>query len=225
MADTPASAPGFTYRYPRPGLTADIVLWTIQEDALHLLLIQRKHPPFQGSWALPGGFVNEMEPPEAAAARELQEETGVASVPLRQCGAFGAPGRDPRGWTVSIAFTGLVPFDRLTAQAGDDAAAVGWHNAAQLPPLAFDHADIIAAGLTVLRRDMLSLLKEADWLPEQFTWPELLQLCEIIQGGEIDGSRWRRRWVREKQLFKIKPPKGRKRDKKERPLWTFQARP
>ena len=106
---------------------------------------QRKNPPFAGRWALPGGFVDEGEPLEAAAARELQEETSVdpASVLLTQVGAFGDPGRDPRGWCVSVAFAALVPSTRLGVKAADDAAAAQWFPISQLPPLAFDHKLIV----------------------------------------------------------------------------------
>ncbi len=91
----------YTYPHPRPALTVDIVLIKEERDRPEILLIQRNHPPFAGHWALPGGFVDEDEPLETAARRELFEETGLESPELRQLGAFGDPGRDPRGWTVT----------------------------------------------------------------------------------------------------------------------------
>src|SRR5947209_2842351 len=132
-----------TYEYPRPAVTVDVVIVT-QEGRPRVLLIRRKHDPFAGAWAIPGGFVDPGETLAAAAARELREETGVEHVSLEQLAAFGDPGRDPRGWTVSVAFLAQVPAD-TAATASDDAAAVGWHLLDELPrPLAFDHDKILA---------------------------------------------------------------------------------
>src|SRR5262245_14110930 len=135
-----------TYDYPRPSLTADLVLIT-NEDRPRVLLIRRKHEPFAGCWAFPGGFVNENEPLEAAARRELKEETGVEVEHLEQLQSFGDPGRDPRGWTVTIAFIGRVDAATLKPIAADDAAEVAWHFVDAPPKLAFDHAKILAAAL------------------------------------------------------------------------------
>jgi 8-oxo-dGTP diphosphatase len=132
-----------TYEYPRPSVTVDVVIVT-REPRPRVLLIRRKRDPFAGAWAIPGGFVDPNEPLAAAAARELREETGVEHVDLEQLAAFGDPGRDPRGWTVSIAFLARVAAD-TAATAADDAAAVGWHPLDVLPqPLAFDHDKILA---------------------------------------------------------------------------------
>ena len=104
----------------------------------------RATDPFAGRWALPGGFVDENERLADAARRELKEETGVDQADLEQLHTFGDPGRDPRGWTVSVAYLALVTPNQLKPVAGDDAAAVGWFPLDKLPPLAFDHADILA---------------------------------------------------------------------------------
>jgi len=131
-----------TYDYPRPSVTVDVVIVT-REPTPRVLLIRRKKDPFAGAWALPGGFVDANEPLAAAAARELKEETGVDDVDLEQLAAFGDPGRDPRGWTVSVAFLARVPAD-TTAAAGDDAVAVGWHRLDGLPEeLASDHEKVL----------------------------------------------------------------------------------
>jgi 8-oxo-dGTP diphosphatase len=139
----------YTYPHPRPALTVDIVLIKERRDGPEILLIQRGHRPFAGHWALPGGFVDENEPLEAAARRELFEETGLESPELRQLGAFGDPGRDPRGWTVSVVFWTRVAGD-VTPHAGDDASAARWWSLNDLPPLAFDHADIVRQAKTLL---------------------------------------------------------------------------
>ena len=137
----------------KPAVTVDIILWRPGGDGGQgeILLIQRKHPPFAGSWALPGGFVDKFEPLETAARRELHEEAGLAGdFALEQCGTFGDPGRDPRGWTISVAFCGRLQAGEGIPQAGDDAAKAAWHPWADLPPLAFDHDKIIHAARTHL---------------------------------------------------------------------------
>lgn len=112
--------------YPKPSLTADIAVFAVREGVPHVLLICRGGHPYLGCWALPGGFANPMEPLEATAARELREETGIDSVPLRPVGLFSAPGRDPRGWVVSQAYAALVDWGAVTPKAGDDAAQACW---------------------------------------------------------------------------------------------------
>ena len=134
-------------RYEKPALTVDIVVVDPGEDRHTVLLIRRKHPPFEGRWALPGGFVDPHEPLEDAARRELLEETGIAPARLEQLHTFGAPGRDPRGWTVSVAYLAILNEGEaqiLNPHAGDDAADVGWFDLLAPPPLAFDHAEILA---------------------------------------------------------------------------------
>jgi len=134
-------------RYEKPALTVDIVVVAPFEGGHRVLLIQRKHPPFEGRWAIPGGFVDPHEPLEDAARRELLEETGIEPAHLQQLHTFGAPGRDPRGWTVSVAYLAVLEKGEVQSihpRAGDDAADVGWFDLLAPPPLAFDHADILA---------------------------------------------------------------------------------
>lgn len=133
----------YSYDYPRPAVTVDLVLVT-EEERPRVLLIRRRHEPFAGTWALPGGFVDENESLETAARRELREEAGLDVGELEQLHTFGDPGRDPRGWTVSVAYLARVDADRLAPRADDDAAEVDWHNLDELPALAFDHAKILA---------------------------------------------------------------------------------
>jgi 8-oxo-dGTP diphosphatase len=135
----------FSYDYPRPALTVDVVLAT-REVRPRVLLIKRAKDPFAGRWALPGGFVDENERLIDAARRELVEETGVRMGELEQLCAAGDPGRDPRGWTVSVVFFARV--EEVEAKGADDAAEAKWFRLDKLPPMAFDHADILkrAAG-------------------------------------------------------------------------------
>jgi 8-oxo-dGTP diphosphatase len=145
----PKKSHKYSYEYPRPAVTVDVVLVT-REARPRVLLIQRKHDPFAGKWALPGGFVDENERLVDAALRELHEETGLRVEDLEQLYAAGDPGRDPRGWTVSVAFLARVDADEVKPVAGDDAAAADWFPLDALPELAFDHAIIVQRAKTRL---------------------------------------------------------------------------
>ena len=135
-------ARGVTYDYPRPALTVDAVLVT-HEAVPRVLLIRRKKDPFAGSWAFPGGFVDANEKLADAVRRELREETGLEVDDLEQLYTAGDPGRDPRGWTVTVAYLARVDSTRLKPVAADDAEEVGWFPVAEPPPLAFDHAMLL----------------------------------------------------------------------------------
>ena len=142
----------YTYEYPRPTVTVDVVV--IDPTRKKVLLVKRGKEPFKGMWALPGGHVEQDEDLDIAAARELNEETSVAVLPgaLEQLGAYGAPGRDPRGWCVDIAYL-LTTRNQPEARAGDDAAEVGWFSVDDphgLPELAFNHWQIINDALARL---------------------------------------------------------------------------
>jgi 8-oxo-dGTP diphosphatase len=134
----------YTYEYPRPMVTVDVVAITKQDSQNFVLLIQRKHEPFQGYWALPGGFVALDESLEAAAARELAEETGLEGISLEQLHTYGDPQRDPRGRVISVVYLAIIPAGlSLNLQAGSDASQARWFPIAELPELAFDHQKII----------------------------------------------------------------------------------
>jgi 8-oxo-dGTP diphosphatase len=139
----------YTYDYPRPALCCDTVVLSGLPDARKVLLVMRGAQPFEGCWALPGGFVDEGESPVQAARRELAEEAGMIwEGPLVPVGTFGEPGRDPRGWTVSAAYLADVGADEPLVVPGDDAAEAGWFPIDALPEcISFDHSDIIAAAL------------------------------------------------------------------------------
>lgn len=131
-----------TYDYPRPALTVDVAVITREQNP-RALLIKRLKDPFASRWALPGGFVEENERLIDAAARELMEETGVPITDLEQLYTAGDPGRDPRGWVVSVVFLARIDPAAATAKAADDAAEANWFPLDQLPPLAFDHAMLL----------------------------------------------------------------------------------
>jgi len=133
-----------TYKHPRPQVTVDIALFAPKDGHWHVLLIQRKHPPFEGGWALPGGFVDEDEDLPDAASRELREETGASRVRLEQGRTYGRPGRDPRGWAITVAYFAVLDAIPGGIEPADDAAEAQWAPVASPPALAFDHAEIIA---------------------------------------------------------------------------------
>jgi 8-oxo-dGTP diphosphatase len=142
----------YCYEHPRPAVTVDLVLLGSAGPRVQVLLIKRAREPFKGQWAFPGGFVDKDESLEDAAARELAEETGITGIHLEQIRAFGDPGRDPRGHTVSVVFAGVLE-DRALVSAADDASEAAWHPALEPPNLAFDHNRILSTTLERLRNE------------------------------------------------------------------------
>ena len=179
-------------RYRYPAISVDVVIFTLREDDLQVLLIQRKHPPFAGRWAIPGGFVEVNESLEAAARRELKEETGIHDVYLEQLYTFGEPKRDPRGRVVTVAYLALVPTP-LAVEAGDDASDVRWWSAYKLPLLAFDHAKILHYALQRLRYKLEYTAAGFQLLPPSFTLTEIQKAYEIVLGEPLDKRNFRRR--------------------------------
>ncbi|HLF85095.1 MAG TPA: NUDIX hydrolase [Blastocatellia bacterium] len=148
MASTKSNrAKAHCYDHPRPALTVDIALFHSSGNRVEVLLIKRAREPFEGLWAFPGGFVDKDESLDDAAARELREETGLSGIHLEQVGAFGDPGRDPRGHTVSVVFAAVLDH-RIRPRAADDASDAAWHSARRPPELAFDHKKILSIALT-----------------------------------------------------------------------------
>lgn len=181
-------------KYPRPSVAADLVIFTVHQRDLWALLVRRGVAPFQGMWALPGGFVRINEPLDMAARRELAEETGLTGddVYLEQLYTFGAPDRDPRMRVISVAYFALIRNGVMRPlRAATDAAAVRWFSVYDLPPLAFDHQEIID---TALRR----LRSKLDWtpvafrlLPDQFTMTQLRTVYEAILREDLGGTKKR----------------------------------
>ncbi|MCD6113491.1 MAG: NUDIX hydrolase [Bacteroidales bacterium] len=143
----------FTYKYPRPALTVDCIIFLKEKENYKLLLIKRKFFPFQGQWALPGGFVDINENLETAAARELAEETSLKNIKLTQFHTYGDLNRDPRGRTVSVVYTGFTNISNAEIMSGDDAGDAKWFDINNLPPLAFDHEKIIKSAVKKLIPD------------------------------------------------------------------------
>jgi len=171
--------------YPRPSVTVDVVMFTLCHNDLQVLLVRRKNPPFEGMWAIPGGFVNIDESLEAAALRELEEETGLRDVYLEQLHTFGEVDRDPRGRVITVAYLALLPATAAAPRAGSDASEVRWWPIHSLPPLAFDHAKILDYALQRLRYK-LEHAAGSEPLPETFTPGELQAAREAIRGEKLD---------------------------------------
>ena len=159
----------YTYEYPRPALTSDVAAFCVEQGELRGCLIRRGRAPHAGKHAFPGGFLNMDETCEQCARREFAEETGLTAGRLVLAGIFDAPDRDPRGRVVDVAYVTCLP-PGLAPTHGDDAAGAAWEPVSHAPPLAFDHTEVLAAALNVLRRDTVEhgrLL--LDLLPEEFT--------------------------------------------------------
>lgn len=133
----------YVYEWPRPMVTADAVVFRFAKGKVWLLLVKRGNEPYKGKWAVPGGFIELEEELEDAAARELEEETGLVAVRLEQMRTFGAVGRDPRGRQITVVFMGIAEEGQDRLRAGDDAAEANWFDIDRLPEsMAFDHREV-----------------------------------------------------------------------------------
>jgi 8-oxo-dGTP diphosphatase len=184
-------------------VTADVVLFTIRDRKLHLLLIKRLAKPFENRYALPGGFVREDESLDAAAIRELREETGVGDVYLEQLYSFGDPRRDPRGRVITVAYYALVAHNQVL-RAGTDASDAAWFPITKLPPLAFDHRKIAEYAHQRIRNKLDYTNVGFELLPERFTLTELQLVHEAILGQALDKRNFRRKII---QQGIVKPTK------------------
>jgi len=174
-------------------VTVDIVIFNLREGSLQVLLVKRGVPPFEGQYAIPGGFIRGDESLEEAALRELHEETGVRNVFLEQLYTFGDPKRDPRGRVITVAYYALIASDKLSLVAGADAAEAQWFPASSVPPLAFDHKSILDYALERLRNKLEYTTVGFQLLPEKFTLGELQAVYEVILGRPLDKRNFRRK--------------------------------
>ncbi len=183
----------FTYQYPRAALTVDCVVFGFDESELKVLLIQRGLEPFKGKWALPGGFVRVDETLDAAARRELEEEAGLKEVFLEQLYTFGEVARDPRERVVSVAYYALVKLAAHATRATTDAADARWFPISEVPKLAFDHADILAAALARLKGKVRYQPIGFELLPPKFTLSQLQHLYEAVLATKLDKRNFRKK--------------------------------
>lgn len=184
-----------TYEYPRPALTVDCVVFGLDEEdyLLKVLLIQRDLPPFEGQWALPGGFVRVDESLEDAARRELSEETGIGRVFLEQLFTFGQPDRDPRERVISVAYYALVNLGDHRIQAATDARNAAWFAVSDTPTLAFDHEEILQTALARLKGKVRYQPIGFELLPEKFTLTQLQRLYETVLERDLDKRNFRKK--------------------------------
>jgi 8-oxo-dGTP diphosphatase len=184
----------YTYEFPRPSVTVDCVVFGLDaEHKLKILSIQRNLEPFKGEWALPGGFVRIDETLEAAARRELQEESGIATDFLEQLYTFGNIDRDPRERVITVAYYALVNLWEYQIRAATDASDAAWFAVDRLPVLAFDHDRIVQTALKRLQGKLRYEPIGFELLPEKFTLFQLQKLYETVLGKELDKRNFRKK--------------------------------
>ncbi|MBN1641083.1 MAG: NUDIX hydrolase [Anaerolineae bacterium] len=210
-------------QYDRPSVTTDTVVLALRQDTLQVLLVRRRNWPYQGMWAIPGGFVEMDESLEAAARRELGEETGLAdpAMPLEQLHAFGAPGRDPRMRVITIAFLALVGAEQVDLRPATDAADAAWFPAYDPPPLAFDHDQILSCATAELCHKVEHTPAIFQLLPETFTLTELQDAYEQVLRRELDKRNFRRKMLSTGLL--VETPHVRSGDHRPAKLYCFRG--
>jgi 8-oxo-dGTP diphosphatase len=183
----------YTYEYARPALTADCVVFGLDNEDLKVLLIERDLEPFAGHWALPGGFAVVGESIEETARRELAEETGLDGVFLEQLYTFGAPDRDPREHVVTVAYYALINLAEHSVKASSDARRAAWFEINDVPPLAFDHDRILQTAYERLQGKIRYQPIGFELLPEKFALRQLQQVYEKILDRPLDKRNFRKK--------------------------------
>ena len=184
----------YNYEYPRPALTVDCIIFGLDvELELKIMLIKRDIPPFEGEWAIPGGFVRMDETLEQAALRELQEETGIHDVFLEQLYTFGDLERDPRDRIVTVAYYALINLVEQKIQASTDAREAEWFPISQIPKLAFDHEQILQTAIARLRSKIRYEPIGFELLSKKFTLTQLQKLYETVWDRQLDKRNFRKK--------------------------------
>ena len=183
----------FTYEYARPAITADCVVFGLDEDGLKVLLIQRGFEPFRDQWALPGGFADVGENLNDTARRELTEETGLENIFLEQLYTFSDPHRDPREHVVTVAYYALVNLTEHSVHASTDAKNAAWFEIGDTPKLAFDHDDILKMAHERLKGKIRYQPIGFALLPSRFALRQLQEMYEKILDRKLDKRNFRRK--------------------------------
>lgn len=200
----------YCYDYPRPAVTVDVVAFAIRAGALCVLLIRRGRDPFAGLLAMPGGFLEMDESPEAGALRELREETGLElDDPISPLGFYGAPGRDPRGRTITLAFASACREGGGEPRGSDDASDASWFPVSLAGPFAFDHQQMLADGLAWLARGVESGPLGLALLSPESDSDTAAHLFETLGLGRDTAARWVRRGLRSGSLASLRGRPGR----------------
>ncbi len=184
----------YTYKYPHPAVTTDIVIFTVTYGELNVLLVKRAQDPFKDCWAIPGGFLQMDEDLTECAIRELKEETSLENVYLEQLATFGAVDRDPRERVISVAYYALIPSDDISLKAGTDASEAKWFKVEDLPKLAFDHHEILNLAKERLSAKMEYSTIGLQFMPEEFTLSDLQTIYEVASDRTLDKRNFRK-WV------------------------------
>lgn len=181
--------------YEHPGVTVDLVVFTVSEDALKVMLVQRAEAPYSGYWSLPGGFLKTGESLQDAAMRVLKEKTGVEDVYMEQLYTFGDPDRDPRARVITVAYFALIPLKQLAQPESQKIAGITWQPVDTLPRLAFDHKEIINYAVRRLRAKVSYSNIVYGLMPKQFRLSELQRMYEIIINDTLDKRNFRKRML------------------------------
>ena len=208
--------------FAKHAVAVDVVLFTIQAGTLKVLLVRRQQAPYRSAWALPGGIVGAEESVDAAALRELQEETNIGNVYLEQLYTFGDTNRDPRGRVLTVAYYALVNQQQLELKARQRVTEADWFPVRRLPELAFDHRQIIEYALERLRNKINYTTIAFQLLPADFTLTQLQEAYEVILGARLDKRNFRRKML---QLGILRPTRQFRLHGRQRParLYTFTA--
>ena len=211
-----------TNGFAKHAVAVDVVLFTIQGGRLKVLLVRRQQAPYKGAWSLPGGIVGAEESVDAAALRELQEETTISDVYLEQLYTFGDTDRDPRGRVLTVAYYALVNQQQLELKARQRVSEADWFPVRRLPELAFDHRRIIDYALERLRNKINYTTIAFQLLPTNFTLTQLQEAYEVILGTRVDKRNFRRKM---QQLGILRPTRQFRVSGRQRParLYTFTA--
>ncbi|MFK0258826.1 NUDIX hydrolase [Streptomyces sp. NPDC090445] len=219
------------HAYAPFAVTVDLAVFTVRDAALHVLLIRRGQDPYAGAWALPGGFVLPRESAEAAARRELAEETGlpepvVAALHLEQLRTYSDPDRDPRMRVVSVAFTALVPdMPEPVAEGGGDADRARWVPAGEAGLLAFDHAVILADARSRIGAKLEYTCLATAFCPPEFTLGELQSVYETIWDTALDRPNFRRKVLATPGFVEAVPGAARLTGGRGKPAALYRAGP
>lgn len=180
-------------QYETPLVTVDIVVFTIQQNRLKVLLIQRKQAPYEHMWAIPGGFIHVGETLEQAASRRLKEETNLENIFLEQLYSFADPQRDPRARVITVSYYALISAEKLQLEARANAEDVRWFSVTELPDLAFDHQQIVDFALSRLKERLETSSVAFQLLPEKFTLTELQRVYELVLSKTLDKRNFRKK--------------------------------